>query len=77
MNFRRTFSNKSNFRSTMADSKKPAVNLSDAEWKAKLTDEQYQILRHKDTERGGTGEYNKHFEDGVYKCAGCGAELYT
>jgi peptide-methionine (R)-S-oxide reductase len=56
--------------------KAPAVNLSDAEWKGKLTDEQYRILRQKDTEHPGTGEYNKHFETGTYKCAGCGNELY-
>ncbi len=58
------------------DQKASAVNLSDAEWKSKLTDEQYRILRQKDTEHPGTGEYNKHFESGVYKCAGCGKELY-
>ena len=56
--------------------KGPNVRLSDSEWKAKLNDKQYQILRHKDTEFPGTGEYNKHFETGVYKCAGCGADLY-
>ena len=52
------------------------VQLSDAEWKQRLNDKQYQILRHKDTEFPGTGEYNKHFETGVYKCAGCGIDLY-
>jgi peptide-methionine (R)-S-oxide reductase len=52
------------------------VDLSDAEWKAKLNDKQYRILRHKDTEFPGTGEYNKHFETGVYKCAGCENDLY-
>jgi peptide-methionine (R)-S-oxide reductase len=55
---------------------KPTVNLSDAEWKAKLTDEQYRILRKKETEHPGKGEYNKHFESGTYRCAGCGEELY-
>lgn len=63
--------------STNKDGQKaPPMNLSDEEWKAKLTPEQYQILRHKDTERRGTGEYNKHCETGVYKCAGCGQDLY-
>ncbi|CAF3819457.1 unnamed protein product [Rotaria sordida] len=56
--------------------KPSAVNLSDAEWKKKLTNKQYRILRQKDTEYPGTGEYNKHFETGIYKCAGCGQELY-
>ena len=56
--------------------KAPAVNLSDAEWKAKLTDEQFRILRKKDTEYPGTGEYNKFYEPGTYTCAGCGQNLY-
>ena len=38
---------------------------------------QYQILRQKGTEPAGSGQYNKHEEDGVYKCAGCGTPLYT
>jgi len=58
------------------EKKSSAVNLSDGEWKSKLTDEQYRILRQKETEHPGTGEYNKHFETGTYKCAGCGQELY-
>ena len=62
--------------SSASNTKTPAVNLPDAEWKAKLTDEEYRILRQKDTEYPGTGKYNKHSEDGVYKCAGCGQELY-
>ena len=37
---------------------------------------QYQILRKKGTERPGSGEYNKFYEDGFYKCGGCGANLY-
>jgi peptide-methionine (R)-S-oxide reductase len=37
---------------------------------------QYYILRKKGTEPPGTGKYNKFYEDGIYKCAGCGAPLY-
>ena len=37
----------------------------------------YNILREKGTERAGSGQYNKHYEAGVYKCAGCGEPLYT
>lgn len=55
---------------------KMPVEKSDAEWKAELTDEQYRVLREKGTERPGTGEYNLHFEDGEYKCAGCDAVLF-
>ena len=54
----------------------PPMNLTDAEWKAKLTPEQYRILRKKDTEYPGTGVYDKHFEEGVYQCSGCGHDLY-
>eukprot|EP01121_Diplochlamys_sp_Union-15-3_P007280 TRINITY_DN1839_c0_g1_i1.p1 TRINITY_DN1839_c0_g1~~TRINITY_DN1839_c0_g1_i1.p1 ORF type:complete len:135 (-),score=26.30 TRINITY_DN1839_c0_g1_i1:19-423(-) len=53
------------------------VVLSEKEWKAKLTPFQYKVLREKGTERAFTGEYDKFFEDGIYVCAGCGAELYT
>lgn len=52
------------------------LHLSDDEWKKRLTDEEYRILRKKETEYPGTGKYDKHFEPGTYKCAGCGQELY-
>lgn len=50
---------------------------SEEEWKKILTPEQYRVLREKGTERAFTGEYWNHFEEGVYKCAGCGAELFS
>ena len=49
---------------------------SDAEWRERLTPEQYYILRQKGTERPGSGEYNLTNVDGVYRCAGCDAELF-
>ncbi|PZR19151.1 MAG: peptide-methionine (R)-S-oxide reductase [Flavobacterium psychrophilum] len=52
-------------------------NTSDADWKKVLTEEQYQILRQKATERPFTGEYYKHFEKGVYVCAACGNPLFN
>lgn len=55
---------------------KYAVEKSDAEWKAQLSDEEFYILRKKGTEMAGTGKYNLHFEDGIYKCKGCGTKLF-
>ena len=59
--------------------KEVAVKLkkTDAEWKKVLTQEQYDVLRTKATERPFTGEYYKHFENGVYVCAACGNPLFT
>ena len=53
------------------------VTKTDQEWKAELTPEQYYVLRQSGTEHAGTGEFNLHFEDGNYTCAGCGAQLFT
>ena len=52
------------------------VQKSDAEWRAELTPEQYEILRRKGTERAFTGKYNDMKDAGIYCCAGCGAELF-
>ena len=49
---------------------------SDKEWKELLTPEQYRVLRQKGTEAPFTGEYWNTSADGVYKCAGCGQELF-
>jgi len=53
------------------------VNLTDAQWKAKLTPEQYYVLREKGTDRAFTGKYYLHSEKGVYSCAGCGQQLFA
>ena len=53
------------------------VQKSDAEWQRILTPEQYQIMRCSATERPFTGEYWNHKADGVYTCAGCGADLFS
>jgi peptide-methionine (R)-S-oxide reductase len=53
------------------------VEKNDAEWRETLTPEQYEVLRQHGTERAFTGRYWNTKEDGVYRCAGCGAELFS
>lgn len=48
----------------------------DAEWKTKLTAQQYDVLREKGTERAFTGVYWNEHAKGTYHCAACGAELF-
>jgi peptide-methionine (R)-S-oxide reductase len=50
--------------------------MTEKEYRDKLTPEQYHILREKGTERPFTGEYNTHYDNGVYSCAACGNDLF-
>ena len=61
----------------MSIEKQDKNNLSEEDWKEKLTPEEFHILREKGTERPFTGEYDKFYEAGTYKCAGCGTELFS
>jgi peptide-methionine (R)-S-oxide reductase len=53
------------------------IPATDEEWRRILTPDQFHILREKGTERAGTGEYAFTKDRGVYRCAGCGAELFS
>ncbi|MDQ6884450.1 MAG: peptide-methionine (R)-S-oxide reductase MsrB [Candidatus Dormibacteraeota bacterium] len=53
------------------------IKKSDAEWRERLTPEQYDVLRKKGTERPFTGKYVHAKQDGTYCCAACGAELFS
>jgi peptide-methionine (R)-S-oxide reductase len=49
---------------------------SDEEWREKLTDEEYEVLRERGTEARFSGEYVDHDGEGVYRCKGCGETLF-
>lgn len=53
------------------------LQLTEAEWRERLTPEQYQILRQAGTERAFTGKYEGNKAPGTYACAGCGAPLFS
>lgn len=53
------------------------LKKTDEEWKKELSKVEYLVLREKGTERPFTGEYWNHKEKGIYKCTGCGIELFS
>jgi len=62
----------------MPDEAKPEkIHKTEAEWRALLTPEQFHIMRQKGTERAFSGPLYQNHDDGIYRCAGCSAELFT
>jgi len=53
------------------------ISKPEDEWRRELTPEQFHILRQKGTERAFTGKYAHSKTPGVYRCAGCGQELFA
>jgi peptide-methionine (R)-S-oxide reductase len=53
------------------------VDKTDEEWRTELAPIQYEILRRKGTEPPFSGKYVQNHDDGTYRCAGCGAALFT
>ncbi len=60
-----------------SDTKTFPVSFTDAEWRARLTPEQYQVLRHHGTERPGSCGLLREKRPGTFACAGCGNALFA
>src|SRR5512135_488086 len=61
----------------MAEKTLKKVQKSDSEWREQLTPQQYDVTRRAGTERAFTGPYWDEKGEGMYRCVGCGAELFS
>lgn len=55
---------------------KDSLPKTDSAWKEILSPEEYRVLREKGTERPHTGQYDEHWDSGIYVCKACGIELF-
>jgi peptide-methionine (R)-S-oxide reductase len=55
----------------------PELEMSDEEWRARLSPDQYEVLRNRETEPAWSGKYLHVDEEGVFRCAGCNAPLFS
>ena len=75
-NYSQVLSNEKPILNSDNNSESNTMKKTDAEWKRILSSAEYHILREKGTERAFTGEFDGHFEEGMYICAGCGNKLF-
>jgi len=60
----------------MSENDRSLADLSDDEWRDRLTEDEYHILRERGTEPKFSGDFLDRKDDGTYTCAGCGADLF-
>jgi len=75
-NYSQVLSNEKPVLNSDNNSESNTMKRTDSEWKRILSQEEYRILRNKGTERAFTGEFDGHFEEGMYICAGCANNLF-